>query len=175
MVAKKKPPARKAPVKKLARKKPVAAKPLRRKTRGPVKPKVSKPRGEESAVTQYVEHLYEKAKRIKADDIEKIIHRAADIRAKVKAGSALGYYWETIKHMLSFIRDYWKGRYRKMPWHSVAAVAAALAYVLSPIDLVPDVIPLLGMVDDAAVIAACLALFERDLEAHAAWAANNAA
>lgn len=175
MVAKKKPAAKKAPVKKVARKKPAAATPVRSKARAPARPKVSKPRAEESAVTQYVEHLYEKAKRIKADDIEKIIRRAADIRAKVKAGSALGYYWETIKRMLSFIRDYWKGRYRKMPWHSVAAVAAALAYVLSPIDLVPDVIPVLGMIDDAAVIAACLALFERDLEAHAAWAANNTA
>lgn len=33
-----------------------------------------------------------------------------------------------------------------------------LLYVLSPLDLIPDFIPIIGYIDDAMVVAACLAL-----------------
>lgn len=38
-----------------------------------------------------------------------------------------------------------------------AAVIAALGYFISPVDAVPDMIPVLGYADDAAVLAATLA------------------
>ena len=40
----------------------------------------------------------------------------------------------------------------------------ALLYIFSPIDLVPDVIPGIGLLDDAAVTALCLSLIKSDLE-----------
>ena len=38
------------------------------------------------------------------------------------------------------------------------AAVLALAYLVSPIDLIPDVVPILGWLDDAAVVAALLAI-----------------
>lgn len=39
-----------------------------------------------------------------------------------------------------------------VPWLAKALALAALAYALSPIDLIPDVIPVLGQVDDLILV-----------------------
>jgi len=38
------------------------------------------------------------------------------------------------------------------PWHAKALVAIVVAYALSPIDLIPDFIPVLGYVDDLLLL-----------------------
>jgi uncharacterized membrane protein YkvA (DUF1232 family) len=43
-------------------------------------------------------------------------------------------------------------RDRRVPWHAKAVAAAAAVYVASPIDLLPDVIPKVGGVDDLAAV-----------------------
>ncbi|HEY0868210.1 MAG TPA: DUF1232 domain-containing protein [Fimbriimonas sp.] len=40
----------------------------------------------------------------------------------------------------------------KVPLKAILALLGALLYGASPIDLVPDILPLLGLVDDALVI-----------------------
>ena len=52
---------------------------------------------------------------------------------------------------------------------AIAAIVAALLYVLSPIDLIPDFIPIIGYVDDALVVSACLAMVKQDLHAYRNW------
>jgi uncharacterized membrane protein YkvA (DUF1232 family) len=44
-----------------------------------------------------------------------------------------------------------------------------LLYVFNPFDLVPDFLPLLGEVDDAAIISACLLVIEGDLNKYRTW------
>jgi len=44
------------------------------------------------------------------------------------------------------------------PWNAVFSLFMALLYGVSPIDLIPDVIPLVGWLDDAAVVPVFLAL-----------------
>jgi len=43
-------------------------------------------------------------------------------------------------------------RHPAMPWSVKALAAFVVAYALSPIDLVPDFIPVLGFVDDALLL-----------------------
>jgi uncharacterized membrane protein YkvA (DUF1232 family) len=40
----------------------------------------------------------------------------------------------------------------RVPWYAKAAAAAVVAYTLSPIDLIPDFIPLLGYLDDLLIV-----------------------
>jgi uncharacterized membrane protein YkvA (DUF1232 family) len=49
----------------------------------------------------------------------------------------------------------------RTPWTARAVGLIVAAYALSPIDLIPDFIPVLGLVDDAILIPAGLWLFER--------------
>ena len=44
------------------------------------------------------------------------------------------------------------GRDRRVPWHAKAVAAAVAAYALSPIDLIPDFIPVLGYLDDLVIV-----------------------
>lgn len=69
------------------------------------------------------------------------------------------------------VRDYWQGSYREVPFWALGAVVVALLYVLNPMDLVPDFIPFLGLVDDAAVIGLCMKMVEHELKRYAKWLA----
>ena len=39
-----------------------------------------------------------------------------------------------------------------LPWKDKAKIVAALAYLLLPFDLLPDAIPVVGVIDDAAIL-----------------------
>jgi uncharacterized membrane protein YkvA (DUF1232 family) len=52
-------------------------------------------------------------------------------------------------------------RDRRVPIHAKAVLGLAVLYALSPLDFVPDWLPVLGQLDDAAVLAAGLAMFVR--------------
>lgn len=43
-------------------------------------------------------------------------------------------------------------RHPRTPWHAKALALAVAAYALSPIDLIPDVIPVLGYLDDLIIV-----------------------
>ncbi len=49
------------------------------------------------------------------------------------------------------IREALNGRYR-MSWLTTLVVLFSIAYVIFPFDLIPDYIPVLGWIDDGAVL-----------------------
>jgi uncharacterized membrane protein YkvA (DUF1232 family) len=53
----------------------------------------------------------------------------------------------------------------RCPWHARALGLLVTAYAFSPIDLIPDFIPVLGLLDDAILVPAGLWLFARMLPA----------
>ena len=55
---------------------------------------------------------------------------------------------------------------RQTPAGSKATLMAALAYFVVPTDALPDFLPVLGFTDDAAVIAAALALARASIKPH---------
>ncbi len=66
------------------------------------------------------------------------------------------------------LKDYASGRYR-LPWTAVAACAAAAAYVISPLDLIPDVLVPVGWTDDLLVLAMAWSVVKKELRAYCAW------
>ena len=49
----------------------------------------------------------------------------------------------------------------RTPWYAKAIATAVAAYALSPIDLIPDFIPVLGYLDDAVIVPAGILLAVR--------------
>ncbi len=46
----------------------------------------------------------------------------------------------------------------RTPWHAKAVIFLVIAYSLSPVDLIPDFVPLLGYLDDLILVPAGIAL-----------------
>jgi uncharacterized membrane protein YkvA (DUF1232 family) len=56
---------------------------------------------------------------------------------------------------------YLAARDPRVPWYAKALAVAVAAYALSPIDLIPDFIPVLGYLDDLIVVPLGIALVVR--------------
>jgi uncharacterized membrane protein YkvA (DUF1232 family) len=52
-------------------------------------------------------------------------------------------------------------RHPRTPWYAKAVAAAVAAYALSPIDLIPDFVPVLGYLDDLLLVPLGIALAVR--------------
>ncbi len=84
--------------------------------------------------------------------------RAERDRATVRAG-----FWNKLRRVagsLPFVEELLAAYYcaldRETPRHVQVALLGALAYFVVPIDFAPDMLPLLGFTDDAAVLGAAL-------------------
>ena len=55
----------------------------------------------------------------------------------------------------------------RTPWYAKAVAVCTVAYALSPIDLIPDFIPILGYLDDIILVPAGIALAIRLIPAEA--------
>ena len=59
--------------------------------------------------------------------------------------------------------------YLDTPWQTIILITAALIYFVSPFDAIADFIPIIGFVDDAAVISVVFASISRDVEKFIVW------
>lgn len=113
------------------------------------------------------------ASKINDDDFKKVFDRADDIKEKFESAGPLGRFIADVKLLISIVKDYYNGSYREIPYWAITAIVFALLYVLNPIDLIPDFIPVVGYVDDAAVVALCLLMVEQELHKYKNWKINN--
>lgn len=93
--------------------------------------------------------------------------------AKLRPLTNIPFIGDTIadvQDLIAMLDDYYHGRYTKVPAVVIAGTAAIVAYLASPIDLIPDNIPILGFIDDALVINLVIELcIDKELERYRAW------
>ena len=63
----------------------------------------------------------------------------------------------------------------KMPWNTLFWAVLCVVYLLSPVDFLPDVMPLIGITDDGAFILLVLTLVHKDVQAFRAARNKNSA
>ena len=54
--------------------------------------------------------------------------------------------------MMDYLKDIYSGKYKDYNSSSLLLVIAVLIYLVSPIDAIPDVLPVVGLTDDVTVI-----------------------
>jgi uncharacterized membrane protein YkvA (DUF1232 family) len=115
------------------------------------------------------DYVEEGARSITEADLDTVVQRADAIEQRFRGDGPLGRLIEDGRLLLALVQGARQGRYRAVPVWTLSAATFALLYVLNPLDLVPDALPVLGLLDDAAVVSGCLALVEQDLYAYRRW------
>jgi uncharacterized membrane protein YkvA (DUF1232 family) len=118
------------------------------------------------------EFVKEGSQNITEKDVEKVVNKSEEISKKFSAKGPLARFIEDGQLFIAIVKDYWSGSYRQIPYGAIASIVFSLIYVLNPFDLVPDMLPLIGQVDDVAVMGACLILVEQDLHKYKDWKQN---
>ena len=79
---------------------------------------------------------------------------------------------EDLRLLIMLIHDYFKGRYRDISAMSGIVFILSVAYLIIPTDLISDFLPVLGQLDDAAILLASLYFLEKDLYRYRNWKEN---
>ncbi len=83
-------------------------------------------------------------------------HENVRQRSSLIAGSAVPIL-ASLKNRISHLRNetyalYLAARHPRTPWYAKLFVAGVVAYAFSPIDLIPDFVPVLGFLDDLVLV-----------------------
>ena len=73
-----------------------------------------------------------------------------------------------LQTLLRLMRAYGEGRYREVSGKDLALAVLGLLYLVSPLDVLPDFLPI-GFADDAAVIGFIVRKIRTELVAFQAW------
>ena len=125
----------------------------------------------------------EKAKEALAgfkDQAEELLNNPPKLEALLKqfeekmkevpmAGDALS----RIPLMIDMIRSYITREYTAVSPKVIATLVAAIIYLLTGKDLIPDSVPVVGYADDLAVFAAAFLIDEPELQAYSQWRIDN--
>lgn len=76
--------------------------------------------------------------------------------------------------LLRMMRAYIKGDYREIPWRSILLITAGLIYFVNPFDMVLDVIPIAGLMDDAAILLWIFNSINKDIDGFVEWESTSA-
>ncbi|MDR1832851.1 MAG: DUF1232 domain-containing protein [Fusobacteriaceae bacterium] len=104
---------------------------------------------------------------VSESDVTDILSKEEKILKKVKG--PLSKFSEDIPLLFSIVKDYTNGSYRELPWKTIAAIVGTLLYVFSPVDLIPDFLLGVGLIDDAAVVGLCMSGLHLDLQQYKFW------
>lgn len=115
------------------------------------------------------EFVTQGAKKVTDKDVEKVVNKSEEIKQKFFSSGPLSRFIEDAKLLIAIVKDYWAGKYKQIPYGAIASIVFSLIYVFNPFDLMPDMLPLIGQVDDVAVMGACLLLVEQDLHKYKGW------
>ncbi len=111
----------------------------------------------------------EGARSVTDSDAETVVEKADAIEERFRDNGPLRRLWDDGRLLLDLVRDVRRGEYQQVPMWTLSAAVFALLYVLNPLDVIPDALPIVGVLDDAAVVSACLVLLEQDLYDYRAW------
>lgn len=80
---------------------------------------------------------------------------------------------EYILIFVDYLTDIVNGRYKDYNVTSLLMIVAAMIYLISPIDVIPDFILVLGLIDDVAIIGYVFSEVSVELDRYKEWKKNN--
>ena len=108
------------------------------------------------------------------DDTDEITKLAIiAIRKSNRNMGPLGKIIDKLGSCIRLLKAYANGSYRRIPWQSLVMIITAIIYFVMPIDLIPDFIVGLGLIDDAAILAWTMNTVKNDIVQFEQWEKQN--
>ena len=102
-----------------------------------------------------------------------VVRVAADADRKTEGAAGargpLAQLWDDLQTSVRLVRAWGRREYRGVGRGTLVLMVGALLYFISPIDAIIDAIPVLGFLDDAAVLAWVFGQARAELHAFRAW------
>ncbi len=111
--------------------------------------------------------IREAISKISPKDLLRVAQKVPALRRLIRG--PLADLADDVTTLTAMVKDYAAGHYREVPQKSIFAATAALLYILNPLDLIPDLVPALGLVDDAAVLTMVVKAIQSDVHAYRGW------
>ena len=94
------------------------------------------------------------------------------LRSEGSLGAALDSTRADLSASLALVNAWRSGRYRGIATHSIVLVVAGLVYLVTPADAVPDLLPGVGLLDDATVLSFVFGQLGHELGRFREWQAS---
>ncbi len=121
--------------------------------------------------------LQKKAKNVlkNKEKVIELVTKALSFFKKLGNISFLKKWFLDIPKLCDMLIDSINGTYKNIPYSSLVMVVIAIIYTVSPVDILCDTIPILGILDDAAILKIVLNTIRNDLESYTSWKENQEA
>ncbi|MBL7992707.1 MAG: DUF1232 domain-containing protein [Candidatus Kapabacteria bacterium] len=116
------------------------------------------------------QELFERAKNVSREDEKVVVEELPEKVAKVL--DSVNQRLPIVKNLLGKVKTLYamlRDKEFAMAWSSKTMVIAGLLYFISPIDLLPDYIPILGYIDDAFVMSVVMNAMASEIERYKAY------
>lgn len=101
-----------------------------------------------------------------------LVHQAGSkLHSEGSVSGALESVRLELRTSLALIRAWLSGGYSGVSTQAIVLVVAGLAYLITPVDAIPDVLPGIGFVDDLTVLGFVFGQIRRELVAFQEWQA----
>lgn len=74
-----------------------------------------------------------------------------------------------VSALCRMVKAYARREYTEVPWGAIALITTSLVYLVTPMDLVPDFLPIVGFGDDIALLAWTISQIEGDIDRFVEW------
>ena len=117
---------------------------------------------------EILESGFEQADNVLEDE-EGLFALLAASKSKINELGSDGAALDKAKVFAAMLEDYSIGAYVQESKESLVAITSALMYLVDPFDAIPDIVPIVGLNDDKAVIEQAYAIASAEVDAYWAW------
>ena len=115
--------------------------------------------------------IFELANTLAPGDVDDLLGTEDDLRERAARmdGERRKLFAAQLEIAIMCLRDHAGGLCPQIPYFTISMLAAALAYLIDDLDVIPDFLPRIGTLDDALVMAMAFQLAEDGLRRYCIW------